>query len=59
MQIMNVFDKSKRHQLIRELTALYDADCHALVQFFGAFYNEVRCNAGRQQLTPRTQRQNA
>ena len=55
---MNVFDKSKRHQLIRELTALYDADCHALEQFFGAFYKEVRCNAGRQRLTPRTQRQN-
>ena len=40
-QIMSVYDKTKRHQLIRELTALYDADCDALVQFYGAFYHEV------------------
>lgn len=27
IKTVNVFDKSKRHQLLREIQALYDADC--------------------------------
>jgi serine/threonine protein kinase len=37
---INIFDKDKRHQLIKELEALYDAKCPFLISFYGAFYAE-------------------
>ncbi|CAM9456584.1 unnamed protein product [Phaeothamnion confervicola] len=40
LKIMNLFDKGKRDQLVREINALYDADCPCLVKFYGAFYRE-------------------
>ena len=35
-----MFDKAKRDQLIREINALYDAQCGSLISFYGAFYRE-------------------
>ena len=40
LKVINLFDKSKREQLIREIVALYDADCPHLIMFYGAFYRE-------------------
>ncbi len=40
LKVISVFDRSKRAQLIREIQALYDADCDCLVSFFGAFHRE-------------------
>jgi hypothetical protein len=37
---INIFDKDKRHQLIKELNALYNAECPFLISFYGAFYSE-------------------
>jgi len=37
LKVLNLYDKSKRAQLVREIQALYDADCDCLVSFFGAF----------------------
>ena len=37
---INMFDKGKRDQLMREIETLYDASCEAIVGFFGAFYSE-------------------
>ena len=38
LKVINVFDQSKRHQLLREIQALYDADCSSLVKFYGAYF---------------------
>lgn len=40
LKIINLFDKSKREQLIREISTLYDAQCPNLITFYGAFYRE-------------------
>ena len=40
LKVINVFDRAKRGQLIREIQALYDSDCDALVTFMGAFYRD-------------------
>ena len=40
LKVINMFDKSKRDQLIREIKTLYDAQCETLIGFFGAFYRE-------------------
>jgi len=40
LKVINIFDKAKRDQLIKEIQALYDSDCEALITFLGAFYRE-------------------
>ena len=40
VKVINMFDKAKREQLISEIQALYDADCDALVTFFGSFFRQ-------------------
>ena len=40
LKVINMFDKSKREQLIREICLLYDAECPSLISFYGAFYRE-------------------
>ena len=47
LKIINLFDKSKREQLIREIITLYDAQCPNLITFYGAFYREGVFNADR------------
>ena len=42
LKVISAFEKSKRDQLIREISALYDCNCSAVVGFYGAFYREVR-----------------
>jgi len=40
LKIINLFDRSLREQLMREIMALYDAQCPNLITFYGAFYRE-------------------
>lgn len=40
VKCINMYDKSKRGQLVSELHTLYVSDCAALVQFFGATFHE-------------------
>jgi mitogen-activated protein kinase kinase 1 len=40
LKIMSIYDKSRRGQLVREIQALYDADCDCLVSFYGAYLRE-------------------
>jgi serine/threonine protein kinase len=40
LKVINLFDRSRREQLIREITTLYDAQCPNLITFYGAFYRE-------------------
>ena len=40
LKVINMFDKSKRDQLIREICILYNSECPALISFYGAFYRE-------------------
>lgn len=40
LKIINLFDRGKREQLIREIATLYDAQCPNLITFYGAFYRE-------------------
>ena len=40
LKVINLFDRSKREQLIREIITLYDAQCPTLITFYGAFYRE-------------------
>lgn len=40
LKVINMFDKSRRSQLIREICTLYDAACPSLISFYGAFYRE-------------------
>ena len=44
IKVINMFEKAKRSQLMSEITALYDANCRALVKFYGAFYKEGAIN---------------
>eukprot|EP00516_Mucochytrium_quahogii_P004547 CAMPEP_0203758506 /NCGR_PEP_ID=MMETSP0098-20131031/11354_1 /ASSEMBLY_ACC=CAM_ASM_000208 /TAXON_ID=96639 /ORGANISM=" , Strain NY0313808BC1" /LENGTH=362 /DNA_ID=CAMNT_0050650983 /DNA_START=96 /DNA_END=1181 /DNA_ORIENTATION=+ len=40
LKIINMYEKSKRNQIMEEIAALYDASCPSLVGFYGAFYQE-------------------
>lgn len=40
VKCINMYDKSKRGQLVSELHTLYVSDCAALVQFYGATFHE-------------------
>lgn len=40
LKVINLFERSKREQLIREIITLYDAQCPNLITFYGAFYRE-------------------
>jgi mitogen-activated protein kinase kinase 1 len=40
VKILNLYDKSVKEMLLRELRALYRADCEAIVGFAGATYRE-------------------
>ena len=40
LKVMSLYDKSRRGQLVREIQALYDADCDCLVSFYGAYLRE-------------------
>eukprot|EP01084_Bolivina_argentea_P162306 282474_1 len=40
LKVISLFGKSKRDQLIREINTLYNAECDALIKFYGAFYRE-------------------
>eukprot|EP00603_Paraphysomonas_imperforata_P007146 CAMPEP_0114439868 /NCGR_PEP_ID=MMETSP0103-20121206/15442_1 /TAXON_ID=37642 ORGANISM="Paraphysomonas imperforata, Strain PA2" /NCGR_SAMPLE_ID=MMETSP0103 /ASSEMBLY_ACC=CAM_ASM_000201 /LENGTH=366 /DNA_ID=CAMNT_0001610687 /DNA_START=99 /DNA_END=1195 /DNA_ORIENTATION=+ len=40
LKVINMFDKSKRDQLIREIRSLYDAQCSSLITFYGSFYRD-------------------
>jgi len=40
LKVINMYEKSKRQQIMEEIAALYSADCVALVGFYGAFYQE-------------------
>ena len=40
LKVINLFDKSRREQLVREIMTLYDAQCPNLITFYGAFYRE-------------------
>lgn len=40
LKVISLFDKSKRSQLVREIQALYDADCDCLVSFYGAYLRD-------------------
>ncbi|CAM9129899.1 unnamed protein product [Scytosiphon promiscuus] len=40
LKVINMFDKGKRHQLINEINALYNASHASVIQFLGAFYRE-------------------
>lgn len=40
LKSINICDKGRRHQLAKEVKALYDAKCPSLVGFYGAFYRE-------------------
>ena len=40
LKVINLFDRSQREQLIREIVTLYDAECPNLIRFYGAFYRD-------------------
>eukprot|EP00752_Nemacystus_decipiens_P005646 g5109.t1 len=40
LKVINMFDKGKRHQLINEIKALYNASHPNVIHFLGAFYRE-------------------
>eukprot|EP00499_Haloplacidia_sp_CaronLabIsolate_P012536 CAMPEP_0196782142 /NCGR_PEP_ID=MMETSP1104-20130614/10795_1 /TAXON_ID=33652 /ORGANISM="Cafeteria sp., Strain Caron Lab Isolate" /LENGTH=348 /DNA_ID=CAMNT_0042152373 /DNA_START=21 /DNA_END=1067 /DNA_ORIENTATION=+ len=40
IKVINVFDKSKRDQLLREVRILLDSNCLSLVGFYGAYFRE-------------------
>ena len=40
LKVINLFDRSKREQLIREIVTLYDSECPNVITFYGAFYRE-------------------
>ncbi len=41
LKVINIHDKSKRDQLIKEIAFLYNADCPAFVKFYGELYAHV------------------
>jgi len=40
LKVINLFERNKREQLIREIITLYDAQCPSLITFYGAFHRE-------------------
>ena len=40
LKVINMFERAKRDQLIREIQSLYNCDCPAIIGFYGAFYRE-------------------
>ncbi|CAK4719076.1 hypothetical protein LEN26_020834 [Aphanomyces euteiches] len=40
LKLINMFDKGKREQLMREIHALFDSECLCLVTFYGAFLKD-------------------
>jgi serine/threonine protein kinase len=40
LKVINVYERSKRQQIMEEITALYHAECPCLVGFYGAFFHE-------------------
>ena len=46
VQVINVFDKDKRHQLMKEMRTLHTASCPNLVSFYGAFFKEGQISIG-------------
>ncbi|OQS07183.1 ser/thr kinase [Thraustotheca clavata] len=40
LKLINMFDKGKREQLMREIQALFDSECPCLVTFYGAFLKD-------------------
>lgn len=40
LKYVNVFNKAKQEQVVKELNALYEADCSAITTLHGAFYKE-------------------
>lgn len=40
LKVINIFDRAKRAQLIKEIQALYDSDCDTLITFMGAYYRD-------------------
>lgn len=43
VKTINVMDADKRHQLMRELKTLYKASSPFIVEFKGAFYDDMHC----------------
>ncbi len=39
---LTIFEQSKRHQLVREIRLLYNADCSCLIEFLGCRFAEGR-----------------
>ena len=40
LKVINMFERAKRDQLIREIQSLYNCECPAIIGFYGAFYRE-------------------
>ncbi|KAF1323433.1 Ste/ste7/mek1 protein kinase, variant, partial [Globisporangium splendens] len=40
LKMINMYDKGKREQIIREINALFDSNCPCLVTFYGAFLRD-------------------
>mmetsp|Transcript_15264 Transcript_15264/g.24802 ORF Transcript_15264/g.24802 Transcript_15264/m.24802 type:complete len:336 (+) Transcript_15264:136-1143(+) len=40
LKIINIYDKSKRDQFVREIRTLYDSNCPCVIGFYGAFYGD-------------------
>ncbi|TDH67555.1 hypothetical protein CCR75_006921 [Bremia lactucae] len=40
LKMINMYDKTRREQIIREINALFDAECPCLVTFYGAFLRD-------------------
>ena len=38
LKVINMYDKSKREQLIKEIRALYRTECPTVITFHGAFF---------------------
>jgi serine/threonine protein kinase len=46
LKVINVFDKDKRHQLMKEIKTLHTANCPNLVSFYGAFFKDGQISLG-------------
>ena len=44
LKVINIYDKSKREQLMHEIYAMFNARCGALVAFHGAFFKDNQIN---------------
>lgn len=40
LKVINMFERAKRDQLIREIQSLYNCECPSIIGFYGAFYRE-------------------